>query len=263
MRSTSVWHLIYEDPLTGLFGRAGVAATDSTARTVPPLPHDGDKSRFLNRHAGCPRGSEAIGASATSRAVDEKYRPEECDESPHRQVPRRPSATHNEHPDNYDGAHDLREGERGERAFPPEGRAQHRHQLDVAPAHAAAADDGDQQDHPSAHEGAERGLDNGWIPGRQRGQAQRVCQPGQRDDVGDDPDPQVMDHDQRERAEQREKLPPPRSRAKPPKGQQGQAERQPPTTRERYRPRDLGEVPRYLVDGGPVEGSSGIKRGAG
>jgi len=206
---------------------------------------------------------EATSAAAASRAVDEEYRPEERDEGAHRQVPGRPPATHDEEPKDYERAHDLREGKRGERASPPEGRAQHRHQLDVAPAHAAAAHDGDQEDHTPAHERTEPSLDHGWTPDRHRGQAQRVRQPWQRDDIGDDPDPQIKDHNQRERAEQREKLPPPRCHTKPPKGQQREAEGQPRTARERDRPGDLGEPTRYFVDGDPVEGCPGIKRGAG
>jgi len=202
-------------------------------------------------------------ARPRSRAVDEQYGPEEGDEGSYRQMPGRPAAAYHEEPEHDHGTHHLGEGQRRERASPAEGRAQHRHQLGIASAHTAAAHDGDQQDHPSAHERAEGGLHDGWTPGRQRRQTERVCQPGERDDVGNHPDPQVKDHNQRDRAEQRKKLPPPRSRPMPPKGQQGQADRQPHTTCERYRPRDLGEAPRYLVDGDPVEGSSGIKRGAG
>jgi hypothetical protein len=41
------WHLIYEDPLAGLFGRDGLSATEAIARTVPPpLPYDGAGSCF-------------------------------------------------------------------------------------------------------------------------------------------------------------------------------------------------------------------------
>ena len=210
-----------------------------------------------------PERFEATSSLGTSRAVDEEYRPEERDESAHRQMPGRSPAAHDEHPENDDRAHDLREGKRDERASPPEGGAQHRHQLDVAPAHGATAHDGDEEDHSPAHERTESGLDHGWIPGRYRGQAQRVRQPWQRDDVWDDPDPQVKDHDQRERAKQREKLPPPRRKAKSPKGQQGERDGQSRTARERDRPGDLGEPTRYLVDGDPVEGGAGIKRGAG
>jgi hypothetical protein len=36
------WHLIYEDPLAGLFGRDGLAATEAITRTAPPpLPSNG------------------------------------------------------------------------------------------------------------------------------------------------------------------------------------------------------------------------------
>lgn len=219
--------------------------------------------RSLGPYALRSRGPEVSNESARLWAVDEKYRPEERDESPHRQVPSRPPATHDEHSENDHRARDLRNREGDERALPPQSRTQHRHQLDIAPAHAATAHDGDQQDYTSTHERPEPSLDNGWIPGRQRGEAKRVGQPGQRDDVGDDPDPHVKDHHQRERDEQREKLPPPRTRAKPPKGQQGEADGQSYTPRQGHRPRDLGEAPRYLVDGDPGEGWSGIKRGAG
>jgi hypothetical protein len=47
------------------------------------------------------------------------------------------------------------------------------------------------------------------------------------------------------------------------KGQQGERDGQSRTARERDRLGDLGEPPRYLVDGDPVEGCPGIKRGAG
>ena len=41
------WHLIYEDPLAGLFGRDGLAATEAIGRTAPPrLPYDGAGSCF-------------------------------------------------------------------------------------------------------------------------------------------------------------------------------------------------------------------------
>ena len=41
------WHLIYADPLAGLFGRDGLATTEAIARTVPPpLPYDGAGSCF-------------------------------------------------------------------------------------------------------------------------------------------------------------------------------------------------------------------------
>jgi hypothetical protein len=215
------------------------------------------------RTAALPRRAAAASVLAISRTVDQEDRPEERDESPDRHMAGRPAATHDEHPENYDRARDLRDGKCGERASPPEGRAQHSHQLDVAPAHPAAAHDGDQEDHTPAHERTEPGLDHGWIASRQRGQAQRVHQPWQRDDVGDDPDPQIKDHDQREPAEQREKLPPARGHTKPPKGQQCEAESQPRTAREGNRPGNLGEPARYFVDGDPVEGCPGINRGAG
>jgi hypothetical protein len=42
MRRKAGWHLIYEDPLAGLFGRDGVAAAETIGGVVPPpLPHDG------------------------------------------------------------------------------------------------------------------------------------------------------------------------------------------------------------------------------
>ena len=217
----------------------------------------------VNHHAASSLGSEATTARAGLRAVDKKHGPEERDESPHRQVPRRPAATGDEDSKRDHRARHLGEGERDERASPPEGRAQHRHQLDVPPAHAAAAHDGDQQHHTPAHERTEAGLDNGWTPDRHRGQAQRVRQPGQRDDVGDDPDPQIKNHDQRERAEEWEKLPPPGGNTEPSKGQKGEAESQPRTAREGNRPGDLGEAARYFVDGDPVGGCPGISRGAG
>jgi hypothetical protein len=41
------WHLIYEDPLAGLFGRDGLAAAEAIGRTAPPpLPYDGAGSCF-------------------------------------------------------------------------------------------------------------------------------------------------------------------------------------------------------------------------
>ena len=41
------WHLIYADPLAGLFGRDNLAATESIQRTaLPPFPHDGAGSCF-------------------------------------------------------------------------------------------------------------------------------------------------------------------------------------------------------------------------
>jgi hypothetical protein len=41
------WRLIHEDPLAGLFGRDGLAATEAIARTAPPpLPYDGAGSCF-------------------------------------------------------------------------------------------------------------------------------------------------------------------------------------------------------------------------
>lgn len=41
------WRLIYHDPLAGLFGRDGLAATDAIARTTPlSLPYDGAGSCF-------------------------------------------------------------------------------------------------------------------------------------------------------------------------------------------------------------------------
>lgn len=217
----------------------------------------------LSRYARCFRGSEATSAPAGSRGVDEEYRPEERDEGPNRQVPSRSSAAYDEKPENYHRAHDLGQGERGEGASPPEGRAQHRHQLDVAPAHASSAYDGDQKNHTAAHERTERRLDDGWIPCGHRGQAQRVRQPGQGNDIGDHPDPQIKDHDQREPADQRKKLPPPRRYANPSQSQQREAEGQARSACERDRPGDLGEPTRYFVDGDPVEGCPGINRGAG
>ncbi|HUP35907.1 MAG TPA: hypothetical protein VNC82_10755 [Candidatus Limnocylindria bacterium] len=47
MKLNPGWRLIHEDPLAGLFGRDGLAATETIARTVAPLlPHDGAGSCF-------------------------------------------------------------------------------------------------------------------------------------------------------------------------------------------------------------------------
>jgi hypothetical protein len=47
MNLTPGWHLIYEDPLAGLFGRDGLAPTETLRRTEPPpIPYDGAESCF-------------------------------------------------------------------------------------------------------------------------------------------------------------------------------------------------------------------------
>jgi hypothetical protein len=47
MKLNPGWHLIYEDPLAGLFGRDGLALTETLGRTKPPpIPYDGAESCF-------------------------------------------------------------------------------------------------------------------------------------------------------------------------------------------------------------------------
>jgi hypothetical protein len=57
-------------------------------------------------------------------------------------------------------------------------------------------------------------------------------------------------------------LPPPRYRAQPSKGQEGKSQSESRGARKGARPGDLAERARYLVDGDPVEGCPGVRRGA-
>jgi hypothetical protein len=204
-------------------------------------------------------------AVARSGAIDEHDRSEEGDERSHRYVSGRTPTKYDEDAEDDRRAHHLGETQRDEGTTPAEGRTQHRHQLDVATAHAAPAHDGNPEHDTAAHEGAERRLEEGWGPAGQRGQAQGVRQRGERDDVGYQADLHIKNDDQRQRGEQGQKLPPPRGDTESQEGQQGEAEGQPRTACERERADDRREpVPYpYLVDGGAVEPGSGRRRGAG
>jgi hypothetical protein len=201
-------------------------------------------------------------AVARSGAIDEHDRSEEGDERSHRYVSGRTPTKYEEGAEDDRRAHHLGKSQRDEGATPAEGRTQHRHQLDVTPAHAAPAHDGNHEHDTAAHEGAERGLEEGWAPAGQRGQAKGVCQRGERDGVGYQADPQIKNGNQRQRGEQRQKLPPPRGDTESQEGQQGEAEGQPRTACERERADDRREPVPYLVDGGAVEPGSGRRRGA-
>jgi hypothetical protein len=199
---------------------------------------------------------------ARSGAIDQQERPEEGDEGSHRYVSGRTPAKYDEDAEDDRRAHHLGHGQREEGAAPAEGRTQHGHQLDVSPTHAAPAHDGNQEHEATAHHGADRGLEKGGMPVGQRGQAQGVRQPRESDGIWYQADPQIKDDNQRERGEQRQKLPPPRDDPQSQEGQQGEAEGQPRTAHKRDRSGDHREPVPYLVDGGAVEPGSGRRRGA-
>ena len=200
---------------------------------------------------------------AGSPPIGEKDRPEERDQGTDRHVLRRPPPTHQEDAEHDHRAHDLGEGQRDQGIPPAESRPQHRHQLDIAAAHSAAAHDRDEQHDACACEHADRGLGQGRPADADRSQPQGVRQARQRDDIRDDPGPRIEDDDHRERGEQRQDLPPSRHRAQASEGQQGEGDREPRRTRERNGAGELGETAPYLVDGDLVGGCSGIRRGAG
>jgi hypothetical protein len=214
-------------------------------------------------HASRSLRREAPSLRTASRSVDEEHRSKESDQGPDRHVSDRAPVTHDEDPKHDDCAHDLRQGQRDERAFPPERRPQHRAELDIAPAHASAADDGDEEYHAPAYQRAERRIDEGRTSLRDGSQAKRVSQPRQRDQIGDPASLQIKDDDHRHCSEQRQELPPPRGNAKSVKGKQREPEGQSRTEPERGRPNDLAESALYFVDDGPVGAGPGIKRGAG
>ena len=130
-------------------------------------------------------------------------------------MPGRPAAAYDEEPEHDHRAHDLREGQRSERASPAEGRAEHPHQLDVAPPMAPRLTMATSRTTPPPTSAPRADSTMVGLRAVSAARPERVCQPGQGDDVGDDPDPQVEDHAQCERPEKREELPPPRSRAEP------------------------------------------------
>jgi hypothetical protein len=210
-----------------------------------------------------PRSTEVLGLPVASRCVDDEHGPEQCDQGSHRQLAGRPTATHDDESDRHDRPGNLRQGERAERALPPERRAQHRHQLDVASPHAAPAHDGDQEDNPAAHQHAETGFDHGGTSPGHDGESQRVDQPGEGDHIGNQASAQVEDHHQGQRAEQRQKLPPARDDTESSNGQQREGEGQTRAAGERDRREELDEPTPYFVDGDPVEAGAWIRRGAG
>ena len=200
--------------------------------------------------------------SVWSRMIDQEHRPKECDERSHRHVPSRAPATGDEDAKYHHRAHHLRQGENDESIGPAEGRAQHRHQLDVATAHAASAHDSDQEHEAATHERSERGLGERRTLAGQHGPAQRIRQARERDAIRDPAHQEIEDDDHGKRDEQRQKQPPPRGYAKSQEAQHSEAEGQSRTARERDRSADLGELAPYLVDGGAVGPGSGRTRGA-
>lgn len=217
----------------------------------------------VSRHARTDSRPEVPNLWAASQRVDDEHRPKKRDQGPHRQLADRPTATRDDEPERYHRRGNLRQGEHAERALPPERRAQHRHQLDVASPHAAPAHDGDQENDPRAHQHAETGLDHGGTAPGHRGESQRVDQPGKGDHIGDQASAQVEDHHQGQRAEQGQKLPPARDDAESPNGQQREGQGQARAAGERERPEDLDERTPYFVDDDPVAAGAWIKRGAG
>ncbi len=197
-----------------------------------------------------------------SRPRGQEHRPEERDEGSHRDVALRPPASNEQDGKNNRDARHLGKSQRDEGPSPAESRAQHGHQLDIASTNATPTDYGDEENDAPTRERANASLDQPWLIAGHGGQAERVRQSWQGDEVGDHPNPHVENDDHRQCHQQWQELPPARYRTQPSKGQQAKNQSEPSDARQGARSGDLDERALYFWDGDPVDGCPGLRRGA-